>query len=124
MITYGGAHLRVRSVRGAPDLCEYDRSHTGPFEWASLSGDYEDTDDYVSLCISCHRKLDAGAPKRKIRSTNNRTRGDRSPKTKIPDDQIDDIRFFSKQGLTNRILADIYEVSPSQISRIVNGVSR
>ena len=29
------------------------------FEWANLTGSYEDIDDYARMCCSCHRSYDA-----------------------------------------------------------------
>jgi hypothetical protein len=55
---YQALHLRVQSARGKADHCELCDDGT-KFEWANVSGDYADVNDYMPLCISCHRYLDA-----------------------------------------------------------------
>ena len=56
---YKALHLRVRSKRGKPGSCEACDSSTVRTEWANISGDYTDENDYLSLCLRCHRLLDA-----------------------------------------------------------------
>jgi hypothetical protein len=58
--TYSALHHRVEVARGKPKKC--DRcgvTKAKRFEWANLTGNYADTSDYVRLCVSCHRRLDA-----------------------------------------------------------------
>lgn len=58
---YQAMHLRVEAARGKPSHCSACDS-TDPearYEWANLTGHYEDTHDYVRLCTFCHRRLDA-----------------------------------------------------------------
>ena len=56
---YAALHLRVQSLRGTPSLCAHCGTTSAKrFEWASLTGKYEDVDDYVRLCVSCHHKMD------------------------------------------------------------------
>jgi hypothetical protein len=58
--TYGQFHRRVRTLRGKPQKCEVcgtvDLDKT--YEWANLTGRYDDPDDYRRMCVSCHRKHD------------------------------------------------------------------
>ena len=59
--SYQALHRRVESVRGKPSRCACCDT-TDPdasYEWANLSGDYEDINDYARLCVPCHRRLDA-----------------------------------------------------------------
>ncbi len=57
--TYAAFHLRVRAARGAPSKCEHCGTTSAKrFEWASISKNYEDVNDYVRLCASCHHKFD------------------------------------------------------------------
>lgn len=65
-ITYGALHVWVKKEKGKPKYCEYDTTHTGKrFEWANISGKYlRDINDYRSLCVSCHRKMDYTPQKR------------------------------------------------------------
>lgn len=54
-------HLRVAAARGTPNYCACcDATDSGlRYEWANLSGRYEDIRDYARMCVSCHRLLDA-----------------------------------------------------------------
>lgn len=58
---YQALHLRVEAARGKPQRCSCcDTTDAGlRYEWANLSGNYEDVNDYARLCVSCHRRLDA-----------------------------------------------------------------
>lgn len=57
--TYGAYHYRVRKIRGTPSLCEVCGTTTAKkFEWANLTGRYEDVNDYKRMCTSCHNKYD------------------------------------------------------------------
>lgn len=59
-IGYASFHKRIRAERGEPKCCEFcgkvDKETA--YEWASMTGDYANMNDYKSLCISCHRKYD------------------------------------------------------------------
>lgn len=56
---YAALHLRVDAARGKPSRCDHCERTDGRFEWANLTGRYEDVDDYARLCVGCHRKFDA-----------------------------------------------------------------
>lgn len=57
---YSAFHLRVISERGQPSHCEQcgrdDPEKT--YDWANLTGCYDDPNDYRRLCRSCHWILD------------------------------------------------------------------
>ena len=56
---YKALHLRVSQIRGKADYCSDDPSHkSNKYEWANLTGKYEDPNDYKSLCHKCHNKFD------------------------------------------------------------------
>jgi predicted Fe-S protein YdhL (DUF1289 family) len=56
---YKAFHYRLYSVRGKPDYCSMcERTEAKRFEWANMTGTYEDIYDYVRLCSSCHAKFD------------------------------------------------------------------
>lgn len=67
--TYAALHLRVQRLRGDPMECEKCGCTDGNFEWANRTGDYADVNDYVRLCIPCHRKYDAKRRRKLGRST-------------------------------------------------------
>ncbi len=61
---YNKYHARVRSLRGAPKMCEAcgeDRP-LKQYDWANMTGEYENPNDYKRLCKKCHRKYDKNRP--------------------------------------------------------------
>ena len=57
---YQACHIRVITARGRPSRCE-ECGTTDPsrcYDWANLTCNYHDVDDYRRLCRSCHWKLD------------------------------------------------------------------
>ena len=57
--TYAAFHYRVESQRGKPHFCEAcGNMDAKRYEWANLTGRYEDTMDYARMCVPCHRKYD------------------------------------------------------------------
>ncbi|UXE05032.1 HNH endonuclease [Gordonia phage Lton] len=56
---YQALHLRVEAARGKPNRCARCWTTTGRFEWANRTGEYENVNDYVRLCVLCHRRYDA-----------------------------------------------------------------
>lgn len=58
---YQACHLRVEQRRGKPMRCgpcgTTDPSLT--YDWANLTGNYPDPDDYERMCRSCHRRYDS-----------------------------------------------------------------
>lgn len=59
---YQAMHLRVYTVRGAPSRCEVCGTDSDKqlYDWANLTGNYADVNDYKRMCRPCHRKYDAG----------------------------------------------------------------
>lgn len=58
--SYFGMHKRLRKIKGKPSHCE-NCGITDPhkkYQWANISGNFGDMDDYKRLCISCHAKFD------------------------------------------------------------------
>lgn len=57
---YAALHLRVYTERGCPRKCEVcgttDRRKR--YEWANLTGQYDDPQDYKRMCTSCHHRHD------------------------------------------------------------------
>lgn len=57
--TYAAFHHRVESQRGKPKLCMVCGNLNAPvYEWANLTGRYEDVNDYTRMCRPCHRAYD------------------------------------------------------------------
>lgn len=57
---YNKYHARVRSLRGAPHKCEIcgEDNPRKQYDWANMTGEYENPDDYKRMCKLCHRKYD------------------------------------------------------------------
>lgn len=57
---YTAFHARVTAAKGQPkrcDVCGTD-DPSRRYDWANLTGDYADIDDYKRMCRSCHRQYD------------------------------------------------------------------
>lgn len=57
---YNALHRRVEAVRGRPKRCNRCGSADEAlrYDWANLTGRYEDVDDYERMCRVCHRRND------------------------------------------------------------------
>lgn len=61
-VTYLGQHRRVEAARGFPSSCEHCNLNESEekYEWAfNNKGDRNNVNDYLRLCIPCHKKFDA-----------------------------------------------------------------
>lgn len=58
--TYAALHYRVYALRGQPSHCEECGAEdpTKTYEWANLTGNYADENDYRRMCRSCHHRYD------------------------------------------------------------------
>jgi hypothetical protein len=56
---YSTFHRRVEDARGRPQACDQcGTTEATVYEWANLTGRYDDPSDYRRMCRSCHRKYD------------------------------------------------------------------
>lgn len=58
-------HKRFGKILGKPNKCEVCGS-TNPnkrYEWASITGKYDSPDDYLRMCVACHRRYDSNKRK-------------------------------------------------------------
>jgi len=59
-VGYAAFHKRMESLMGKPQKCEVcgtvDTNKT--YDWANLTGRYDDPGDYKRMCRSCHWKHD------------------------------------------------------------------
>jgi hypothetical protein len=57
---YAACHLRVQTLRGKPQKCEVcgTTDVNKSYQWACLSGHFDDPSDYKRMCRSCHSKHD------------------------------------------------------------------
>lgn len=57
--SYSALHLRVERQRGKPQHCERcGTTRPDRYEWANLTGNYADVDDYERMCNRCHKQYD------------------------------------------------------------------
>lgn len=65
-VSYWGGHNRVYAARGKATKCEVcGMKGKKKYEWASLTGNYSDPNDYKQMCVSCHHKHDISAEKQR-----------------------------------------------------------
>ena len=50
-------HLRVKYHRGKAATCVWGCESVTGFQWANLTGDYNDINDYANMCRSCHKRF-------------------------------------------------------------------
>ena len=56
---YQAGHRLVRKLRGKPQFCEECKTTTAKrYEWASVTHDYSNPQDYRRLCTKCHHRAD------------------------------------------------------------------
>jgi hypothetical protein len=56
---YQALHLRVYQAKGRPTACSVCGTTTArAFDWANLTGNYQDITDYAAMCRSCHWRYD------------------------------------------------------------------
>lgn len=58
--SYSAFHYRVYSLRGKANMCEECGRDDDKivYDWANITGNYNNVYDYKMLCRSCHFKLD------------------------------------------------------------------
>lgn len=63
-VGYGALHDWVYKELGSPMVCEKcgkTKTSNRNIHWANKSGEYKrDKDDWIRLCVSCHKKMDLG----------------------------------------------------------------
>ena len=57
---YQAKHLRIQTLRGRPKKCEVCGTDNPKkmYDWANLTGNYDNPKDYARMCRSCHIKYD------------------------------------------------------------------
>lgn len=70
--SYTAKHMWIRYHYGTPKKCEHcEATEDKMYHWANISGDYlRERDDYIRLCVSCHKRYDikrlAGKIKKRV----------------------------------------------------------
>lgn len=58
--SYSAFHARIKKMKGMPQKCEACSTDDPlkTYDWASLTGEYQNPNDYMRMCRSCHWKYD------------------------------------------------------------------
>ena len=61
-VGYFSKHTWIYLHYGKANRCEFNFNHINKkYNWCNISGKYKrDVNDYIQLCISCHRFMDKG----------------------------------------------------------------
>lgn len=117
---YHAGHKRVSTLKGQPQHCEKCGT-TDPskrYEWASISGDYGNSEDYMRLCLMCHKEFDGFA---------NVRHGEDSPQAKLTEEIVREIKrryVKGSVGPDNTVsMAKEFGVNQRVIWQIVTGRS-
>jgi len=54
---YGQKHKRIHNRRGKATQCVWG-CESQWYEWANLTGHYDDIEDFAQMCVPCHRHFD------------------------------------------------------------------
>jgi hypothetical protein len=54
---YAAKHIRVKNLKGKADSCIWG-CDSELYDWACVTGNYDDPDDYVAMCRLCHNRFD------------------------------------------------------------------
>lgn len=74
--SYTALHFRVENQLGKPSHCD-ECGSSDPnkrYEWANLTGKYDDISDYKRMCVGCHRRYDNQRRKVTGKLTSTRTK--------------------------------------------------
>lgn len=110
---YRRVHYQVERERGKPKRCEHCKvsGKNIRFEWANLSGNYDDPYDYIRLCKPCHSKMDA------IGTHNNHAKGERHGSSKLTKGDVEKIRSL-KGEKTQKEIGEMFGVTQMMVSKI------
>jgi hypothetical protein len=112
-LTYLGQHRRIEAARGFPSSCEIcdENDPSIKYEWAfNNSGDRNNVNDYVRLCVQCHKNFDSFLM----------PRGEEHWNSKVTEDIVREIRYLYRNGPNSyRRLAKAFGISVMTVSDIV-----
>lgn len=124
-VGYDALHLRVVVARGKPQKCEECGETEGRMEWANLSGNYYDVNDYARLCVSCHKRLDheRRVETKTMTSERNTLNGGfrHSNRAILTEDQVLEAKQLRKSGWTWIALGKRYGVVGNTVKSAVDG---
>jgi hypothetical protein len=109
--SYGAKHTRVHRARGKADHCERcgKSDLDATYNWANLTGNYDDVWDYESMCVPCHAAYDG------------RVCGEKHWRAVLTERIVREARVRHAKGESGYSLAEDYGVSPSTMNRAISG---
>ena len=113
---YVSMHKRVYRLRGKADHCT-KCGISDPavrYQWANLTGNFNDPDDYASMCPKCHRQYDAASI----------LRGESHPMAKLTADMVREARArYAAGDGTTVSLAREYGVTQGAMYGAIKGIT-
>jgi hypothetical protein len=110
---YVSMHKRVRRARGKAFGCTQCglRDPAGYYEWANLTGRYEDIWDYTSMCKACHVVYDIALL----------PRGEANGNAKLTEESVREIRARAARGVTAYAMRNDYGVCAVTLRHVIAG---
>jgi hypothetical protein len=120
--SYSAFHHWINHKMGKAIFCALNENHKNcEYEWANISGKYlRDTSDYVSLCVSCHKKLDMTTETREKNRLNmlGRTHASKTVTQFSLDGKL--IKKYKSRMEASRLLG----ILPTSIANVLSGRSK
>ena len=115
--SYGSKHKRIYNHRGKPDHCtRCGRNDPGTrYEWANLTGDYDDINDFAMMCKPCHHAYDQERGLHPV--------GEELPFAKLTADIVRQARARRAAGERIADLAREFRVTPGAMRNAIVGIN-
>lgn len=118
-------HRRVWAVRGKATVCIWGCVGAGDYDWANLTGNYDDVMDYASMCRPCHRRYDDARRSMEegfVKHPRGASMpGERNPSAKLTREKVEECKQRYAAGERVVALAREFGVSHAVISGIISG---
>jgi len=114
--TLKAKHCRIVTVRGKAASCIWGCT-SQRYQWANLTGDYDDVRDYAAMCVSCHRRYD-NARRSMEPGFARHPWGERG---RFTADQVRELRRRAAGGERPSALAREYGVDDGTMRRLIRG---
>jgi cellulose synthase/poly-beta-1,6-N-acetylglucosamine synthase-like glycosyltransferase len=112
---YRYLHEKLQNHRGKAASCVWGCTNVFRYEWANLTGDYDDPMDFAAMCTGCHRRFDQSVQK---------TLGNfRSNNSKFTVDQILSMRAAYRARESQASIAKRFGTTQSNVGNIVNYIT-
>jgi hypothetical protein len=115
--TVTAKHFRIVTMRGKAASCVWGCPSATRYEWANLTGDYDDIWDYAAMCRSCHRRYDNA--RRSMEP--GFARHPFGPRGLFTVDQVRELRTRAAAGERPSALAREYGVARNTMGSLIRG---